>query len=164
MRRDNFTATIDTAPDDPTLRIEYDGPTDDLGRRLTDPADELYAAADVDAAFRLTEPVEASDAAGVFSLSHRVTGEFLLEANVTADQMFDLIAAARDADDGSSYQITIDTAGLGPAPADTETHTQTETDSDDRTRVVHELHALFVYDASGELLRQHSLIPSGVEI
>ncbi|ERG89234.1 MAG: hypothetical protein J07HX5_01389 [halophilic archaeon J07HX5] len=160
MRRDNFTATIDTVSDDPMLRIEYDGPTDDLGRRLTDPADELYTAADVDAAFRLTEPVEASDAAGVFSLSHRVTGEFLLEANTTADRVFDLIAAARDADDGSSYQITIDTAELGLTSADTDT----EADDEDRTRVVHELHALFVYDASGELLRQHSLIPSGVEI
>ena len=163
MRRDNFTTALpDAAQDDPTLRIEYDGPTGDLVRRLTDNTDEVHPAADIDAAFRLTDPVDQPDAGGVFSLSHRVTGEFLLEANTTAEQILDLIAAARDSED-QSYSIQIaasESATDADGFDDSEAVTDTDTDAD----VVYELQALFVYDTSGELLRQHSLIPSGVEI
>ncbi len=159
MRRDNFTTALtDAAPDDPTLRIAYDGPAGDLARRLTDRSETLYAAADVDAAFRLTDPVEEPDATGVLSLSHRVTGEFLLEANAPAGQVLDLIAAARDGEE-QSYTVRIEADGV-----DTEsTDAAAGVDADD-SGLSYEFQALFVYDTSGELLRQHSLIPSGVEI
>jgi hypothetical protein len=160
MRRDNFTTALtDAAPDDPTLRIAYDGPADDIARRFTDRSEELYAAADIDAAFRLTDPVEEPDATGVLSLSHRVTGEFLLEANAPAGQILDLIAAARDGEEQSyAVRVKVDNIDLERTDA-----AASGVDADE-AGLTYELQALFVYDTSGELLRQHSLIPSGVEI
>ncbi|PSP15511.1 hypothetical protein BRC62_07225 [Halobacteriales archaeon QH_10_67_13] len=124
MRRDNFTTALtDAAPDNPTLRIAYDGPAGDLARR-----------AEV-----------------------RPLGEFLLEANAPAGQVLDLIAAARDGEE-QSYTVRIEADGV-----DTESTDAAAVDADD-SGLSYEFQALFVYDTSGELLRQHSLIPSGVEI
>lgn len=149
MRRDHFTvAAQHVDPDDterPVLEIEYDGPTETLTSQLTDDSDELFPADALDAAFRLQETLDADETTGVFSLTHRITGEYLLEVNVDAEAVLDLVAAARDGDeDDARYCVRIERADGSP--------------------VRYEMDSLLVYDDNGDLLRQHSLIPSGVEL
>jgi hypothetical protein len=149
MRRDHFTVTArhvsSSESTDPTLTIEYNGPEETLTEQLTGSDDELFAAADIDAAFRLQDPKDAADASGVFSLTHRVTGEYLLEVNVAVEDVLSVVQTAREgSDDDPSYRIRIDREGADP--------------------VVYGMAALLVYDQDGNLLRQHSLIPSGVEL
>lgn len=157
MRRDKFTAAIRHGDDQPpTLDIVYEGPAGELADQLTDGGKPLDAA-DLDAAFRLLAPLEdaaddtgstdspdAEEGEGVFSLTHRLTGSYLFEVNLGVEDVTELVAAAREADDAARYQIRI-------RPEDGDT-------------TVYEMSALFVYDSEGELLRQRSLIPSGVEL
>jgi len=149
MRRDHFTVTARHASSseatDPTLTIEYNGPEETLTEQLTGSDGELFVAGDVDAAFRLQDDRDDPDGTGVFSLTHRITGEFLLEVNADAEEVLSVVRTARDrGDDEPSYRIRIDRAGTDP--------------------VVYGMDALLVYDNDGNLLRQHSLIPSGVEL
>jgi len=147
MRRDHFTvAARHVSSEEPTLTVEYDGPQETLTEQLTDTAGELFVAEDVDAAFRLQEDRDADDdATGVLSLTHRITGGYLLEVNADADTVLSLVDAARDrGEDDASYRIRIERAESEP----------------NRYR----MDALLVYDNEGDLLRQHSLIPSGVEL
>jgi hypothetical protein len=140
MRRDHFTLTVEhvdpRGTDPPSLGVRYDGPAGTLTAHLA--ADgSLPSGDDVDAAFR---HVDADT--GVFSLTRRLTGEFLLEAHADPEDVRALVAAARDR--GGSYRIRI------------------ERPSDDD--VVIEKETLLVYDPDGNLLRKDSLIPSGVEL
>jgi hypothetical protein len=141
MRRDHFTVAAQPDATEPTIVIEFDGPADTLTERLG--SDDVPAADDVDAAVRLQDPVDREDAAGVLSLTRRLTGEYLLEANVTAEGILAVVDAAREADE-TSYRVRIDRPETGP--------------------VEYEKGTLLVYDDEGSLLRQHSLIPSGVEL
>ena len=147
MRRDHFTVTAENiAPETdamPTLAVTYSGPAGTLTARLESATGTLPDGEDVDAAFRLQAPVDADDATGVFSLSRRLTGDFVLEANADAEAVFALVDAARRAD-GTEYRIRIERSGADDVGIQKET--------------------LLVYDDEGSLLRQHSLIPSGVEL
>jgi hypothetical protein len=147
MRRDHFTVTAEnTAPESdaiPTLTISYSGPAGTLTAHLQSATGELPDGDDVDAAFRLQEPADAEDATGVFGLSRRLTGDFVLEANGDAEAVLALVDAARR-DDGTDYRIHIERTGA--------------------TDVVVEKETLLVYDDEGSLLRPRSLIPSGVEL
>jgi hypothetical protein len=147
MRRDHFTVeaeSLDPAEADcPTLDIEYDGPKETLTAQLTETG-ELIAAADIDAAFRFQDDHDAEDATGVCSLTHRVTGEYLLEFNADGATVLGLVDAAREDADEATYRIRIN--------------------RNEDTPIVYDLDSLLVYDAEGSLLRQHSLIPSGVEL
>jgi hypothetical protein len=145
MRRDHFTlqtANVDpqtTAP--PTLVLTYEGPAENLTARLTEEK-TLPEGDDVDAAFRLHDPVDAADAAGVFSLTRRLTGEYLLEANAPAADVLELAEAARE--ENGVYPVRIGRPGAEDPVFDKET--------------------LLVYDRDGSLLRGDSLIPGGVEL
>lgn len=146
MRRDHFTLAARDVGDDeqPTLSIEYNGPEETLTSQLTEDG-AVLSAADIDAAFRLKDPMDEEGAMGVFSLTHRVTGEYLLEANAEASELLDLVDAARNgAEEDADYRIHIEREEGEP--------------------ISYELDRLLVYDADGGLLRQHSLIPSGVEL
>jgi hypothetical protein len=158
MRRDQFTMTVQS-PDGrpPTLDIVYDGPESELHERLR-AEERSLTADDLDAAFRQLAPsgaegddtdstdetTNADPEEGVFSLTYRLTGAYLLEANVEVAAIRDVVTGARNVDDDARYRVRI------------------RTDEDDPT--VYEMSALFVYDSEGELLRQRSLIPSGVEL
>jgi len=159
MRRDQFTMAVQN-PDGrpPTLDIVYDGPVEELHERLRTDQESL-SADELDAAFRHLAPSgaegddtdstdTATDAApdeGVFSLTHRLTGAYVLEVNVEVTAIRAVVTAARDVDDeDASYRIRI------------------RTEEGDTS--VYGMSALFVYDSQGELLRQRSLIPSGVEL
>jgi hypothetical protein len=148
MRRDHFTVvaeSLDPADaDSPTLDIEYDGPEETLTAQLTEDSGDQITASDIDAAFRFQDDHERADATGVCSLTHRVTGDYLLEVNAAGEDILDLVAEARKETDDGSYRVRINRADGDP--------------------IVYDLDALLVYDAEGNLLRQHSLIPSGVEL
>jgi hypothetical protein len=145
MRRDYFTLNLDaptaSAENRPVVSVDFDGPADTLEERLR------LASGDVDVTYRFQTPVEADEAAGVLSVADRVTGEFVLEVNAPAEVVFDLVDAAREfssADADDCYGVKITHEG------------ETVFSTDKRM--------LLVYDEEGDLLRQHSLIPSGVEL
>ena len=80
----------------------------------------------------------------VLGLTHRLTGEFLLEVNADADPILRLVDAARASDDeDATYRVRIEA---------------------DDARAIYDKETLLVYDSDGNLLRGQSLIPSGVEL
>lgn len=155
MRRDYFSLEVrnvgwvdeDTEPARPTVTIEFEGPTDPLRERLTGDDGEYLSDDDIDLTFRLQESLTADGPRGVVGITHRVTGEFILELNETAEAVFEFLTAARrfgeeGAADGE-YALEVDTG--------------------DRV-LTFEKQTFLVYDEEGNLLRNHSLIPSGVEL
>ncbi|MHB9286024.1 DUF5793 family protein [Halobacteriales archaeon Cl-PHB] len=146
MRRDYFTLHVRNVPPEesavPTLVVTYDGPSDELTAHLLDEDGETIPAAALDVACRLRED-DHSDTC-VLSLTHRVTGEYLVEINGDADAIRSLVEAARDCDKEPAYRVRIERPDADP--------------------VVYDKRTLLVYDEDGDLLRGDSLIPSGVEL
>ena len=155
MRRDDFTLDVsdvgwidtDGEPRQPTVIIDFEGPTGKLRDRLAGSDGDLLAAEETDVAFRLLSDLDEPDADGVVSVTNRVTGEFILELNEDADDVLQFIRAAREYSkrgDGDSYRVYIRVDG--------------------EELVVYGKNTFLVYNADGELLRSHSLIPGGVEL
>lgn len=151
MRRDYFTLDVEASGADrkPTVTIEFDGPTGPFEERLTDETGSLLEAAQVDVSYRLRTDEMTSDAMGVFSVTNRITGDYVLEVNVGADVVMELVDTARatgedDEGGGGCYRVVVVT--------------------EDGERLVHDKSTLLVYDDDGEVLRGYSLIPSGVEL
>lgn len=159
MRRNDFTLDVGgvdwvdegSEPEKPTVHIDFQGDEDDLHDRLSGPDGELLSAEETDVAFRLLSDADASDAAdaeGVVSVTNRVTGDYVLELNADADDVFAFIRAARrygeDAGDDGQYRVTVGVNGESVATYDKTT--------------------FLVYNHEGDLLRRHSLIPGGVEL
>jgi len=160
MRRDYFELTVEHIdwvetggdPEQPTVRIDFHGPDGMLRDRLTGPESEQLEAAETDVSFRLRAGegnAESDDRAGVVAVANRVTGEFVLELNETADDVLRFIRGAReygrDAGDGDGrYRVEVTVEGDPLA--------------------VYDKRTFLVYDAEGNLLRSESLIPSGVEL
>ena len=157
MRRDYFTLevrNVDWVEDDaeakrPTVIIDFEGPSSTLRERLTGTDDELLDAGETDVAFRLQGPVDDADTAGVVSVTNRITGDFVLELNEDADDVLKFITAARE-------------YGKESGDMDGRYHVEISINGDDL--VEYDKSTFLVYDDEGNLLRQHSLIPSGVEL
>lgn len=145
MRRDHFTLAVENNDPEraglPTLVLTYEGPAGNLTARLTVGGD-LPDGGEIDASFRLQDPIDAPGATGVFGLTRRLTGEYFLETTAEAETVRSLVDAARA--QGGSYRVRIERPGAGD--------------------VVLEKETLLVYDTDGNLLRKDSLIPSGVEL
>lgn len=140
--RDGDATTADERTEDrPVLDITYDGDDGRLAERLRGDVHSPESG-DVDVTYRLTD----ADDPGVLSVADRTTGEFLLEADVPADRIHELVraVAGADGDEERSYRVEITDA------------TGSVTAFDERT--------LLVYDADGGLRRGDSLIPGGVEL
>jgi hypothetical protein len=152
MRRDYFTLDVTNVDGEdetaPVVNIKFDGPSEQLSDRLADDGGELFKAAELDIAYRLHGPVNDEDTTGVVAVTNRVTGEFILELNAPARNVVRFIDAAR---------------AYGKA-ADDDTRFQVNVFVDDEPLAEYEKSTLLVYDPDGGLLRQHSLIPSGVEL
>ncbi|WP_276257798.1 DUF5793 family protein [Haloglomus litoreum] len=150
MRRDYFTLDVRNMDADgpPTAHIEFDGPADQLVDRLTGDDDEPLPPEELDVALRLQTPADAEDASGVVAVTNRVTGAYVLELNVDADDVFRFIDAAREfgqeTDREFRYRVRVTVDG--------------------EELLDHEMNVFLVYDPDGELLRGRSLIPSGVEL
>jgi hypothetical protein len=158
MRRDYFNLEIGNVdwldgsgePELPRVTIDFEGPAATLQSRLSGHDDDVpLSAEETDVAFRLQTALDADDAEGVVSITNRVTGDFVLELNEEAATVTTFVQAARryaeqSADDDVRYQVRISIEG-------------------DEV-VTYDKRTLLVYDKDGNLLRQHSLIPSGVEL
>lgn len=157
MRRDYFTLDVrnvdwvdtDSEPRQPTVIIDFEGPASTFKQRLTGMGDELLTAEETDVAFRLQSSLEDPDATGVVGVTNRITGDFILELNQDAEDVLKFIRAARkygkEAGDGTGrYHVEIRING--------------------EHVISYEKSTFLVYNSSGNLLRQHSLIPSGVEL
>lgn len=150
MRRDYFDLDVDGVDDGqrkPSVLLSFDGPSQMLAERLDDDGTVLDAD-EVDVAFRYTTAVDADAAEGVFSITNRLTGEYILETNVPAASIMTLVETARGDEaadaDGGRYLIHIS--------------------EDDEEVVSYDKRTLLVYDRDGDLRRQYSLIPGGVEL
>ncbi|EFW92819.1 hypothetical protein ZOD2009_08114 [Haladaptatus paucihalophilus DX253] len=157
MRRDYFTLNVenidwveaDGTPRKPTVIIDFEGPSATLRERLTGPSDELLDASETDVTFRLQASLDDPTATGVVSVTNRTTGDFILELNEDADDVLRFIRAARaygDETDESNGRYHVDIAINGDHVVEYDKST------------------FLVYNSEGNLLRQHSLIPSGVEL
>lgn len=156
MRRDYFTLDVRGIdwveeagpPATPTVSIQFQGPADELETRLTGFDGKLLTAGQTDVALRLQGDLNEKGTTGVVSVTNRVTGDFVLELNEEAGDVLRFIRAARaygkEADSDERYRVTIF--------------------SDGTELLTHEKSTFLVYDREGNLLRQHSLIPSGVEL
>jgi hypothetical protein len=157
MRRDYFTLDVSGVdwvetgdePSTPTVVIDFEGPPEEFEQRLTGVDDGLLEAEQTDVALRLQSDLDDEETAGVVSITNRVTGDFVLELNESAEDVLEFIRAARaygkeaDADEGR-YRVRIEVDG--------------------RELVTYDKSTFLVYDREGNLLRQHSLIPSGIEL
>lgn len=157
MRRDYFTLDVQNVdwvedggePAKPTVTIGFGGPSATLRERLTGTEDELLDAEQTDVAFRLQTSLDDPDPSGVVSVTNRITGDFILELNEEADDVMQFIRAARRYGEDAGgvdgrYSVTINVDG--------------------EELVTYEKRTFLVYNAEGNLLRKHSLIPSGVEL
>lgn len=149
MRRDYFTldATGVQADDSerPIMRISYEGPTEEFEPRLRRGETQL-GGGEIDITYRLQDSLDAADSTGVLGIADRVTGEYVLELNAEADTVLAVTGAVADGEESDTrYRVVIE--------------------SDDGSELVsYDKSTLLVYDRDGELLRDRSLIPSGVEI
>ncbi|MEF8855332.1 MAG: DUF5793 family protein [Haloarculaceae archaeon] len=145
MRRDYLTVRVDTGGDEPgsdrppVLRIDLDCSAGAVPPEVRDIERSSLSGEEFDLALRRDETDE-----GVLSVARRLTGEFLLEANVSVATIEDLVGAALDRPGEARYQVSVAGADLEP--------------------FAFEKRTLLVYDADGNLLRDASLIPSGVEL
>lgn len=156
MRRDYFTLDVrnvdwvddDDEPRRPTVVIDFEGPSSTLRERFTDADGELLDAAETDVALRLQGDLDDPDTAGVVAVTNRITGDFILELNETAQNVLKFIRAAR-----TYGKSTDDEAGY---------HVRIEMNGDEF--LAYDKNTFLVYNEQGNLLRHHSLIPSGVEL
>ena len=110
MRRDYFTLDVDRGAGDatkPVATVSFDGPEDPFEDRLTDDSGAPLAADQVDVSYRLREGEELdSDATGAFAITDRITGDYVLEANVEAGVVLDLDLPAAEHLGGSRDQVS----------------------------------------------------------
>lgn len=151
MRRDYYSLTIsepDTSNQSPTIEITYEGPDEDLDSRLA-PGNTDLGGDEIDITYRLqTEQTNAEEPDGVFAVTNRLTGEYIVEVNVSSDAIFEFVTTTEKTNRG------------GPAEAQYRLIIRV----DDTIRLDATVSTLLVYDVDGRILKQHSLIPSGVEL
>lgn len=157
MRRDYFTIEAhgldwladDAEPEKPTVVIDFEGPASLLQERITGLSAEPLDDSEIDVSFRYKTAVDDENAHGVISITNRVTGDYVLELNAEAEEVQRFVRAARtygkrSSDDDDRYRI--------------------ELRIDGEHAVTYDKRTFLIYNRDGNLLRKHSLIPSGVEL
>lgn len=156
MRRDYFTLEAQNIewveeggePQLPTVRVDFQGPETDLRTGFTKRDGSTLEAEETDISFRLQGEPEDGTTEGVVAVTNRVTGDFIFELNVDAEDVFRFLGAARryaeEMEDTSRYRI--------------------ELFLDGDAFVTYEKDTFLVYTREGDLLRSQSLIPGGVEL
>lgn len=156
MRREHLTLEVtnvdwvesDEDPRRPTVSIDVSEDAASVKERLRRDGGDYLEASEVDVALRLQESLE-EDAVGVLGVTNRMTGEYILELNVGAAGIVEFVRAARR---------------YGEVADDEEGRYTVEIRLEGNPLVHYEKRTFLVYDEEGGLLRQHSLIPSGVEL
>jgi hypothetical protein len=157
MRRDYFSLEVRNVdwvedgdePTQPTIEIDFEGPATTLTERLAGADGETLEASETDVAFRLQSALEDDHPNGVISITNRITGDFILELNEQAEDVFQYITAARR---------------YGEAEPDADGHYLVALYIDGEKILEHHKSTFLVYNEDGNLMRKHSLIPSGVEL
>ncbi len=157
MRRDYFTLDVrdvdwveaDDLPEKPSVIIDFEGPASLLQERITGERAALLDETEIDVSFRFLTPLDEDDAEGVVSVTNRVTGDYILELNTPAERIIDFIRTAAEygrsvSEKDHRYDIELRIEG---APV-----------------VTYEKRTFLIYNRDGNLLREYSLIPSGVEL
>ena len=156
MRREQFSLAVsdvawvdaNAQPRLPTVTISYAGEPAKLRQGLLKVTEEAPNGADADLAVRLQRSADSGKAEAIVSLTHRLTGDYILELAAEPETVLTFTRAARRygqvTEDGSRYRARI-VAG-------------------DNELAAFEKGTLLIYGPDGELLRQHSLIPGGVEL
>lgn len=156
MRREQFSLEFtnvawveeEGTPGLPTMVVTVEPGDSSIESQLKDSRGDWLAASDIDVSVRLMEAADLSNATGVVAVTNRVTGEYGFECNVSVDDFLQFVTAARrygeQTEDPHRYQLEITTG--------------------DEAIASYQKRTLLVYSNDGDLLRQHSLIPSGVEI
>lgn len=156
MRREQYTLDItdvawidgDSDPCMPCLRIAFGGDPEALESRLEDARGDALDADEIDVSVRLRGDVDDPETHGIVALTSRVTGDYLLEARVVASDLTTFTRATKRfgefSDGNSRYRMRLV--------------------ADREPILEYEKRTLLVYSQDGDLLRPHSLIPSGVEI
>lgn len=148
--RDYFTLDVTTGDGTkPQITVSFDGPSEQFMEQLggENGTGTALESDRLDVSYRMHDDSMAPGTSGVLAVTDRVTGDFILECNADAGTIDRLVTAAREHDDSTSdgqYQFTLTVNG----------HDAIACDRD----------LFLVYSTEGELLRQHSLIPSGVEL
>lgn len=139
MRREDFTTNVDTDDRTPQLTVTFEGTDRQLRDRLEDEGEPL-SAEDLDVTYRQTP----GDDPGVLAVTDRLTGAFVFEAEVPHTDLRTLIETTAEREEGDRhYELRVE-------PGEEAVTFRKET--------------LLVYDAAGNLDREHSLIPGGVEL
>lgn len=154
MRREYFDLHVhnidwmaaDGDPRKPTVVIDFDGPSEVLEARLAG-SDGFVEAVETDINYRFHE--EGPEGSGVLSITNRITGDFVLELNAESEGVLEFIRAAR---------------AYGEAAADGEVRYRVTIGLDGEEILTHDKSTFLVYNHEGNLVRQHSLIPGGVEL
>ena len=156
MRREQFSLDVadvawvetDAEPRLPTLTIGFEGDPGQLRDRLRGPEGSGTTASEADLAVRLQRSADSGEAEAIVALTYRLTGDYILEVTADPETVLAFTKAARrygeSADGGPKYRARLVAGGEELAVFEKET--------------------LLVYGPDGELLRQHSLIPGGVEL
>lgn len=156
MRREHFTLETegtswvesDDTPRQPALRVIFSGAPNSLRNRLNGIDDSLLSADEIDVTVRFQDSPDEPNAEGVLALTNRITGDYALEVNVTAESFLPFVTAGRRygkrTDDDTLYRLNILV--------------------EDTVIASYEKKTLLVYSDEGGLLRSHSLIPSGVQL
>lgn len=156
MHREYFSlevSNIDWVDDDgepttPQVTVEFEDGREQLIAQLSGSDGELLGDSDVDVSYRLQGSVDDTETTGVVAITDRLTGDYVCELNAPASDVLPFIAAARrygeQTGDGDHYRVVMRVDG--------------------EEVITYEKRTFLVYSRDGDLLRQHSLIPSGVEI
>lgn len=156
MRRESLTLTVSgvswvedgSDPRRPTLTVAFDGDPAALEAQLRDGVGDPLHAGSIDLAVRLHGLPDDPDARGVVAVADRVTGDYALEVDTVAADLLAFLEAARR---------------FGEQTGEAERY-HVRFVADGETVARYEKETLLVYGPDGQLLRQHSLIPNGVEI
>lgn len=157
MHRQQFTLEItdadwvdrDGEPSLPTITITVDDESELVDRLDGSDVDDPIAD-EIDVTVRLYEDTRDEPGEnGVVAVTDRMTGEYLIEVDTDVEEILSFVTAARRygerTGDSTQYCIRI-VSEAGETVFERKKQT------------------LLVYSGEGELLRGHSLIPSGVEI
>lgn len=146
MRRDYFDVEFrevdGESSEKPVIAITYEGPSGLLENRLVTDEGTLDAS-EIDVTYRLTRSDDETEETGVLSVTNRITGDFVLEANVEPSSIQSVVDTAKASDD-TTYRIRL-------------------TESEGKS-TVYDKEMLLVYAQNGSLRRGESLIPGGVEL
>lgn len=156
MRREYFSLEVSNVdwiddggdPDLPTVTVVFEDGREQLTQQFSGPDGDRLEARDIDFSYRLQDEVDDDDATGVVAVTNRMTGDYVCELNADASDVIPFVGAARrygeTVGDGARYAARFAV--------------------DDEELFSYEKRTFLVYGPDGDLLRSHSLIPSGVEI